>query len=291
MKRNRHLGFSVRIFLPDGDPDGVKIVEKSNWTGLGLVFPRGLFAEVRKRPELERTGVYVLVDDKKQFPRVYIGESDHLLPRLEQHFRTKDFWTWGVVFTSKDQNLNKAHVQYLEARLIHLASRAKRCELDNSNTPNLPSLSEADKAEAEGFLADMLLCFPIIGLNVFEEAAAPSRGQRFVIRAKGIEARGVDSPEGFLVLKGSQIVKKEVRSIPPHFSQLRRSLVEQGVLHDAGSHYVLTQDYLFSSPSTAAAVVLGRSANGRSEWKTGDGRTLKQVQDSQLSLGDNAELS
>jgi len=280
MKRDRRPGFSVRIFLPDGDPDGIRIIEKSNWTGCGLVFPRALFAEARKRPELERTGVYVLVGpgETSQFPRIYVGEGDRLLPRLEQHFRTKDFWTWAVAFTSKDQNLNKAHVQYLEARLVRLAAEAKRCELDNSTVPNMPSLSEADAAEAEGFLADMLLCFPILGLNVFEKAVARSKGELLFLRAKGIEARGFDSPEGFVVRKGSQAVKKEVRSIPVYISELRRSLLEQGVFQDSGDYYALTQDYAFSSPSTAAGVLLARSANGRVEWKTSDGRTLKEVQ-------------
>lgn len=231
MRRNRRLGFSVRIFLVDGDPDGIRIIEKSNWTGCGLVFPRALFAEARKRPELEKTGVYVLVGpgETTQFPRIYVGEGDHLLPRLEQHVRAKDFWTWAVAFTSKDQNLNKAHVQYLEARLVRLASEAKRCELDNSTVPNMPSLSEADAAEAEGFLADMLLCFPILGLNVFEKAVAPSKGRRLFLRGKVIEARGFDSPEGFVVLKGSQAVKREVPSIHSYLSQLRQSLLEQGV--------------------------------------------------------------
>ena len=282
MKRGKRMGFSVRIFLVDGDPDGIRIIEKSNWTGCGVVFPRALFAEARKRPELERTGVYVLAGpgEKTQFPRIYVGEGDCLLPRLEQHFRTKDFWTLAIVFTSKDQNLNKAHVQYLEARLVHLATQAKRCELDNSTVPRMPSLSEADAAEAEGFLADMLLCFPILGLNVFERAAASPKGQRFLLRAKGIEARGFDSPEGFVVLKDSQAVKKEVPSIHTYLSQLRQSLLEQGVFQDLGDHYVLTQDYVFSSPSTAAGVILGRSANGRIEWKTSDGRTLKEVQTS-----------
>ena len=277
---NRRLGFSVRIFLVDGDPDGIRIIEKSNWTGCGLVFPRALFAKAKKRPELERTGVYILIgpSEKTQFPRVYIGEGDRLLPRLEQHFRTKDFWTWAVVFTSKDQNLNKAHVQYLEARLISLAKEAKRCELDNNTIPSIPSFSEADAAEAEGFLRDMLLCFPLLGLNVFEKPSTSHKKQRLYLRAKGIEARGFELPEGFVVLKGSQAVKKEAPSIHAYLSQLRHTLLEQGVFRDAGDHYVLTQDYVFSSPSTAAGVILGRSANGRLEWKTNNGRTLKEIQ-------------
>jgi len=150
-------GFSVRIFIPSGDPEGLKIVEKSNWTGQGIVFPRSLLAEARQRPEMKRAGVYVLwgPSESGQLPRAYVGEGDSVLLRLDQQAKTKDFWTHAAVFTSKDQNLHKAHVQHVESRLVALASAAKRCELDNGNVPQPPSLSAADVADAEGFLADV----------------------------------------------------------------------------------------------------------------------------------------
>jgi hypothetical protein len=128
------IGYSVRIFVPQGEPEGLRLVEKSNWVGVGLVFPRGLFAEAKKRPEVNRTGVYILWGESEtgSLPKVYVGEGDTVIGRLDQHNRNKDFWTHGVVFTSKDQALNKAHVQHLEARLIALAATAKRCELSRS---------------------------------------------------------------------------------------------------------------------------------------------------------------
>src|SRR3990172_7330442 len=182
----RTAGFSVRIFIPSGEPGGLRIVEKSNWTGQGLVFPRSLFAETRQRPELKRTGVYVLWGPSQsgQLPRVYVGEGDGVLSRLDQHAKSKDFWTHAVVFTSKDQNLNKAHAQYLEARLLTLAADAKRCELDNGNLPQLPSLAEADAADADGFLADLLLCLPVVGVNLFERAKVTA-GKGSGLRLKG----------------------------------------------------------------------------------------------------------
>jgi len=275
-------GFSVRIFLPSGDPEGVRIVEKSNWTGQGLVFPRSLFSDVRKRPELSRTGVYILwgPSDTGQLQRAYVGEGDAMLPRLDSHARAKDFWTHAVIFSSKDQNLNKAHVQYLEARLVALASEAKRCELDNGNVPQLPSLSEADGADAEGYLADLLLCLPVVGVSLFEKPRATgSRKDDLFLRAKGIEARGYDGAEGFVVRKGSTAVQTEVPSNPVNLTELRRTLVEKGVIADADGVYRFAQDYTFGSPSTAAGVVLGRSANGRVEWKDGQGRSLKEMQE------------
>ena len=176
------MGFSVRIFIPSGEPEGVRIVEKSNWTGQGVVFPRSLMAEARKRPELARTGVYVLwgPSESGQLPRVYVGEGDGVLPRLDQHARSKDFWTHAVVFTSKDQNLNKAHVEHLEARLVTLATEAKRCELDNGNVPQLPALSEADRADAESFLADVLRLPAVVGVSVFEIGSERSEEPRLV---------------------------------------------------------------------------------------------------------------
>lgn len=278
---SKNAGFSVRIFIPTGEPEGLRIVEKSNWTGQGIVFPRAGFAQARERAELKRTGVYVLwgPGESGQFLRVYVGEGDGVLPRLEQHVKQKDFWTHAAVFTSKDQNLNKAHVKYLEARLVELASEAKLAELDNSNVPQRPILSEADAADAESFLADLLLCLPIVGINLFKKAKVHTpTTQDLCLRSKGIEARGVDSAEGFIVREGSQAVKDEVPSIHVYLTDLRRSLLAQGVLEDAGSHLRLTQDYAFSSPSMAAGVLLGRSANGRLEWKDANGRTLKELQ-------------
>lgn len=283
---SKNAGFSVRIFIPAGEPEGLRIVEKSNWTGQGLVFPRARFAEARERAELDRAGVYVLwgPGESGQLPRVYVGEGDAVLRRLEQHFRQKDFWTHAVVFTSKDRNLNKAHVQYLEARLVALAAETRRAELDNGNVPQRPALSDADAADAESFLANLLLCLPIVGVNLFEKPKVDTpSSQDLFLRAKGIEARGVDSAEGLVVRAGSQAVKDEVPSLQAPFAALRKSLLAQGVLEPAGAVYKLTQDYTFSSPSTAASVLLGRSANGRIEWKDAKGRSLKEIQAAESS--------
>jgi hypothetical protein len=248
-----------------------------------LVFPRSLFGEVRKRAELQGTGVYVLwgLGESGQLPRVYVGEGDGVVSRLDQHARTKDFWTHAVVFTSKDQNLNKAHVQYLEASLVALASQAKRCELENGNVPKPSTLSEADIADAEGFLRDMLLCLPIVGVNVFERPQAIStKVGDLLLKAKGlVSGSGVYGPEGLVVRAGSTASRTEAPSIHPYLSGLRHTLADKGVLADDGQVYRLTQDYTFNSPSTAAGVLLGRTANGRTEWKDATGRTLKEIQE------------
>ena len=274
--------FSVRIFVPSGEPDGLRIVEKSNWIGHGVVFPRSEFPEARQRPELKRTGVYMLwgPGETGQLPRLYVGEGDVVLPRLDQHAKSKDFWTHAIVFTSKDQYLNKAHVRYLESRLLALANEAKRCELDNGNVPQPPALSEADIADAEAFLADLLLCLPVVGLSLFEKprAAQRSRDELF-LRSKEIEARGLDSAEGFIVREGSTAAKNEAPSIHASNSDLRQALARNGVLTDSGYVLKLSQDYVFNSPSAAATVLLGREVNGRTEWKDAAGKTLKEIQE------------
>ena len=279
------LGFSVKIFISTGDPQGPRVIEKSNWTGQGIVFPRSLFAEVRHREEFTRTGVYVVwgTGSSGQVPRAYMGQGDVLLPRLNSHAKNKDFWTHGVAFTSKDQSLNKAHVQHLEARLVQLAAEAKRCELDNANVPQMPSLSDADKADAELYLADMLLCLPLVGVSFFDKPRGPAGTSReLFLSAKGIQATGYEGADGFVVRAGSQAVKNEVASIHDYLSDLRKMLLSQRILEDMGTTYRLAQDYIFTSPSTAAGALLGTASNGRTAWKDAERRSLKEIQDEEV---------
>ena len=283
----QRLGFSVRIFIPNGEPEGLRIIEKSNWTGQGLSFPRAIYSEVRGRQELRRSGVYVLWSPNglEQLPRAYIGQGDALLGRLDSHERNKDFWTQAVVFGSKDQNLNKAHIQYLEACLVGLATEAKRCEIDNANVPQIPSLSDADAADAELYLADMLLCLPIVGVTFFERPRTQEeKRQDLVLKGKNIVARGYEGAGGFVVQSGSQAVKEEVSSIQAYLSNLRKTLISKGLLQDDGAVYRLIQDYAFDSPSAASGVLLGRSSNGLNDWKDGNGRSLKQIRESAVEL-------
>lgn len=273
--------FSIRIFVPDGDPDGLRLVEKSNWTGVGVVFNRTIYKQVVSRPEFDRTGVYVLVGSSEDsaLPMIYVGEGDPVKDRLNQHYSKKDFWDWAVFFVSKDSSLNKAHVQRMEWRLLDLATSAKQCKLDNGNMPTPPTLSEADAADVDSFLLDMLSIFPLVGLGVFEKTEAKkSPHELLCISAKGIKAQGYEDAKGFIVCKGSQLVKSEVPTIHQYMSTLRKDLLEQGVIEDRGGCYAFTQDQVFGSPSTAAGVILGRTANGRVEWKTKDGTTLKELQ-------------
>jgi hypothetical protein len=279
---SKKRGFSIRIILPEGSPDGLRIVEEPNWTGCGVVCPRSLFNEVKCRPEFARAGVYVLLGlpNESELRQVYAGEGAPIRLRLVQPMETKDFWTSLICFTSKDSNLNKAHVQYLESRLLELAREAKRCDLENANSPQLPSVSEADVAEIEGFFDEMLLCFPVLGISVFEKPEAQTpQSILLILMAKAIQGSGYDAPQGFVVNRGSEAVREEVPSIHRYLSELRESLVKHGILEVQNGKYRFAQGYVFDSPSTAAGVLLRRSANGRIEWKTKEGRTLKELQE------------
>ena len=161
--------FSLRIFVADGDPDGLRVVERSNWIGKALMFPRALLPAVKKRDELGQTGVYLLLGprDDGEGEMLYVGEGDPIRPRLESHYAQKDFWTRAVCFVAAPGQLNKAHVQFLESNLVRLAQAAKRLPLDNSNTPTEPTLSEADRADMLVFLQNMLGMLPVMGVHAF----------------------------------------------------------------------------------------------------------------------------
>jgi hypothetical protein len=273
--------FFIRVLVPTGDPDGLRIVEKSNWPGVGVVFNRTNYKEVVGRSEFDKTGVYVLVGTSNDsiLPTVYVGEGDPVKNRLNHHYGKKDFWDWAVFFVAKDDSLNKAHVQHLEAQLLALARMAKQSKLDNGQDPLPPTLSEAETAFADSFLQDMLSIFPLLGLGVFEKTETTKKPKEMLtIEAKRIKAHGYEDAKGFVVVKGSQAVRQEVPSIHQYMSTLRKDLVAQGVMSDDGMHYVFTQDQVFNSPSTAAGVIQARTANGRIDWKNKEGKTLKELQ-------------
>ena len=164
--------FTLRMFVPDGDPEGVRFIDRMNWTGLGVVFPRSQWSEIRSRAEFGRTGVYILTgysEGDDDLPTVYVGQADGVKGRIDSHAQQRDFWDTGIVFVSNSVGgLNRAHVTWLEYALVARAQEAKRCNLDNSNAPQEPALSEAEKADTQAFLREMLQILPLVGLRVFE---------------------------------------------------------------------------------------------------------------------------
>ncbi|MCX7313722.1 MAG: GIY-YIG nuclease family protein [Alphaproteobacteria bacterium] len=222
---NSQAPFSLRIFVADGDPDGLRLVERSNWIGKAVIFPRALYPQVRSRAEFQQTGVYLLLGHrtKDESDTLYIGEGDPVRPRLDEHYARKDFWNRAVFFVAGTEHLNKAHVQYLEAQLVSRASTAKRMPLENGNRPAEPTLSEPDRADMDVFLDNILGMLPVLGINAFEQSPVSALvGQTPVLtcEGRGVEARGHDTAQGFVVRSGSQAAKDEVPSLGVHTQTL-----------------------------------------------------------------------
>lgn len=272
-------GKTIRQFLLEGTPDGRWVSELSNWTGKAYKIPRTYINICYDRPDLSYTGVYFLFgqSDDSETTQVYIGETENILVRLKQHLAEKDFWTECVVFISKDNNLNKAHIKYLENHLYCLAKEAKRYEILNPNTPTESSISEMDRAEMDEFIDNMRLILSILGHKVLESSVGNIQDKRtptyYLQDRAGVKASGKPTSEGFAILKGSQITQNLAPSLSQSILNKRQSLIDKGIVDE---NYIFTQDWSFSSPSLAAAIVVGYSINGRNAWKDKNGVSLKE---------------
>lgn len=291
-------GKTIRIYLVDGTPTGTLTAEIMNWTGKVVVFAREQLADVAKREEAHRTGVYFLVGTDPENPIrewVYIGEADDVLARLAIHSRDqrRDFWERTVIVISKDENLTKAHVRYLESRLLQKARQARRAHIVNDTSPPLPALPEPDVADMEYFLEQLVMMMPVLGFSFLQaspriETAPPATPESplFRLTAGGVqaEARVIDGQ--LVVLKGSTARKEGVESWTS-YRGLREELPQSGRLVEgsAPQFLVFADNVAFDSPSAAASVVLGRNSNGRIEWKTADtGQTYADWQALRLKL-------
>ena len=277
------FGKTIKIFLIDGDPNGRMSCELSNWSGKAYKIPRIKIKDCSDRADLISTAVYLLFGkDDEGKDQVYIGEAESILKRLSQHLTQKDFWNEAIVFLSKDDNLNKAHIKYLENRLFDLARITNRYKIENSITPTQSSISESDKAEMEEFIENIKMMVNTLGHKVFEEKRefkAKRKQESFFIKAvRGADGQGEPTSEGFLVLKGSKAAGTITPSFSASLSQLREKLIDDGILKNKDEYLEFVEDNIFSSPSTAAAIVMGRAANGLIEWKKKDGTTLKDFE-------------
>ncbi|MCR9186632.1 MAG: GIY-YIG nuclease family protein [Halieaceae bacterium] len=296
-------GRSIRLFLVDGTPNGLLTAEIMNWTGHVLTGPRSKLSELVQRPEVGRTGIYFLVgpDPENSFrPLVYIGESDDVGKRLKQHNKPedqggKDFWEKVCLITSKDQNLTKAHAKHLESVLISKAGQVGRCRLVNGTAHDYSSLPESDLADMAFFAEQIRTVLPVLGFDFLRDTSKPVttavagtalESPVFVLEIPKhkITARAQEIDGEFFVLAGS-IARASWSPNSHTYRDLYEQLIQDGVLapHSSGS-LEFTADQMFSSPSAAAAVVSGRAANGRTQWKVeGSGQTYGEWQDQQVS--------
>jgi hypothetical protein len=275
---------TIKLFLPHGDAKSLRTAEISNWTGKAVAAPRTELDELLQREELDKAGVYILsgADPLTGLPHAYVGEAEIIRERLKQH-KTKEFWISAIVFVSKDENLTKAHVRYLEGRLISEAGKVGRVTLENGQASG-SKLPESDREDMEVFLARIRQLLPVLGSDLLIPVAQPAGKQQtggtLFCRIKGAEARGQRTPDGFVIFQGSTAVLQERPSAQerhPYVVALRKQLLAEGAIAQKDGFYVFTKDTAFTSPSAAAAVVHGGGANGLTEWKTKDGESLKQL--------------
>ncbi len=164
--------FTIKLFMPSGNANELKLIEKMNWTGLGMEISRTAWLTHRKREELQQAGIYILAgyDDDEDLPCLYIGQADGIKNRLENHFKNKSFWDRALIFVSSNQGLNRAHITWLEWALIQKAQAIGRCKLDNTSIPNEPRLTESERADTQEFLHEILSILPLVEVTAFEKA-------------------------------------------------------------------------------------------------------------------------
>ena len=297
-------GKQIRLFLVDGTPGGLLTAEIMNWTGHVIAAPRTDLAALLKRQEVQRTGIYLLLGEDPDVPGrqlVYIGEGDDVGKRLASHARdqSKDFWDRAVVLTSKDMNLTKAHARYLESRFIALASEAGRSRLTNGTSPEPIQLPEADVSDMEYFVAQAKIVLPVLGINTFRVTSGtstlpgdippPSTSPTFVIYKYGARAAAQEIDGEFTVRAGSTVRKSWTGTSNASYYKLRLRLEAEGALVATADGQAMTfpKDFVFASPSAAAAVVVGRASNGRTEWMVeGTGQTYAAWQEQLLNAAE-----
>ncbi|MEQ8771066.1 MAG: GIY-YIG nuclease family protein [Phycisphaerales bacterium] len=277
------VGKTFQIYCPAGEPRGVRIAEITTRIVQAVVVPRAKLESALQRPELESVGLYFLFGESERggLQVVYIGEAENCAIRLKDHHRRKDFWNVAVCIVSRTGSFTKAHCKMLEWMAIDRTSRAGRYELANGNSGGQPNVPEWMQADVHEIFETAEVLLATLGFPVFEPAVhAPSDGDDvsvFACKRGGADARGIYNEEGFVVLAGS-ICRSEVSpSASEGVVRKRSELLEQGVVEQTAAGLLFRRDVPFASPSAAAAVVTGSSANGWTEWKNATGQTLDEV--------------
>ena len=270
---------TIQMCIFDGNPNGRIMCELSNWNGRVYKISRKDLNDYAERVDSNYTGVYFLIGkDEDNNDTVYVGEAERMIVRLKQHLKDQNYWNDCVVVISKDNILNKAHIKYLENKFYKLALDAKRSNIVNNTIPTCSSISEFDEAMLEEFIDNSKLLVNTLGYKMFDkiDVSVTEKDLMYINAARGAEGKGYLLPEGFMVLKNSKIAVDTTPSMPDSLKNLRKKLIEKEIIN---SDFVFLTDYVFTSPSVAAAIVMGRSANGRTEWKTIDNRSIKDIEE------------
>jgi hypothetical protein len=273
-------GKTIQIYLPDGNPRGIKIAEITSRTVQVVLLPRAHLDLMAKRNELSNVGVYYLIGpaDEESLPLVYVGEAEDCLTRLRQHNKTKDFWQLALTCVSRTEHFTKTHVKYLEWFTHQSIAKVGRFRLENPTVPTCPHVSESMKADLEDNFDTMRVLVSALGYPLFDEIQIPEKKDQLFCAGKDAEAKGEYTEDGFVVFEGSTANLEESKSAKGTWvSHTRASLIQSGSLVQDKNVYRFTKNHVFSSPSAAAVAVLARNANGWTEWKYADGKTLDEV--------------
>lgn len=287
------MGKKLTVYMIDGTAYGPRISEIGNWVGKGVYCPRASISKIINRSEFDNPGVYCLKGDPTDdafSERVYIGEAENIKTRLKQHLSdpNKDFKEL-IFFVSKDELLTKTQIRYLESRLVQLALDAKTAQIDNGNFPSLPTLHEADISDMEYFLEQIKLILPIMGFSFLisstvKQAEGLSTDSNYIhetyfIKTKSFQAKMIETDQGYIVLKGSEAKKTLSNSSTETYRKLRKKLIETDILIAFEDKLIFNEDTIFTSPSAASNMVLGRNSNGFMEWVNSENLTFKEVQE------------
>lgn len=293
------FGRKVTIYLADASPSGIRHVEIANWSGQAVACPRSRLIELKDWQEAQRPGVYFLFEKQTAEigDKVYVGESENVVKRLTQQDKDQEFWNEVIIFTSKDENLTKAHIKYLESRITVLAKTADRYKVENGNIPTESLLPRSDKDAMEEFIHNLKIVLGTLGHKVLEpikiqtkaiNIATPTLSQYiFSFSIKGLNAIGQQTDDGFVLFKGSQVTDMFNASMPGKLGKIKEDWVNDGTLIKTDSHYILIKDVLLSSSSYAAALVAGTARSGPQSWIDEKGQTLKSLEESLLANSEN----
>lgn len=272
---------TIQIFLPNGSPRGIKIAEITNRVVKAVLIPRNQLENAAKRPEVNNVGLYFLfgTSDESAKPLVYIGEAEDCWERLKQHNRKKEFWSHACLIVSKINAFTKAHVKYLEHVAVKNASEVNRFKSQNGNAPNAPHITESMEADLYDNFETIKILLSTLGYPVFDsiDKKEVDKKEIMYMNGRGVKAEGDLIDDGFVVFKGSEAIKKEVPSCPQYVINARQKLIEDGTLELNGEHYIFKDNHVFRTPSGAAMMIWGRSANGWTEWKNKNGKTLDEL--------------
>ncbi|WP_370477206.1 GIY-YIG nuclease family protein [Tamlana flava] len=288
------MGKKLTVYMIDGTAYGPRLSEIGNWVGKAIYSPRATVNKIMNRSEFDNPGIYCLKGDPTDDAfdeKIYIGEAENIKTRLKQHLSdpNKDFKEL-IFFVSKDELLTKTQIRYLESRLVQLAIEAKTAQIDNGNSPSLPTLHEADISDMEYFLEQIKLILPVMGFKFLISSTVKQSTENeieksnfthetYFIKTRTFKASMKETDQGYIVLKGSEAKKNLSNSCTETYRNMRRKLVETEIMVENKDKLIFAEDTVFNSPSAASNMILGRNSNGFTEWVNEKGLTFKEVQE------------